>query len=79
MNYSFSYIIRFLLFTIIYLMVFYYPLQRVLALMDHRDSMTLQIIAYILLLLPFIGTLMMKVKETITTRVIGTISMLWLG
>ncbi len=79
MNHSFTYIIRFLLFIVAYLIVFYYPLQRVLALMDQRDNLPLQIIAYILLLLPFIGTLMMKVKETITTRVIGTISMLWLG
>lgn len=79
MNKSLSFLIKLFLFTIIYLAVFYYPLQRVLILTDQRYNIILQIIAYLLLLFPFIGLFLQKIKKSITTRIIGTCSMLWLG
>ena len=70
---------KLLLFTLVYFSIFYYPLQRILTLIDQSDNLTLQLIAFLALFLSFIGLTLKKIRKTLFTKTIGTISMLWIG
>ncbi len=79
MNKVLKFFVTLFLFTVSYLLVFYYPLQRILILIDQRENLNLQFFAYFLLMLPFIGFLLYKVHKRTITKIISKLSMLWLG